>query len=181
MNKQDVVKNYRFLAIMLLAMVLGCVVGFVAPAFAGSIAFLGKIFINMMFCVVVPLVFASIAGSVANMGSRKRAGKILGTTVATFVVTGAIAALIMFVLMKVFPPVLTAWETVPSEEMGDYASIPDMIVNFFTVSDFTGLLSRRAMLPLIVFSLLFGFAVNLNGGPETLVAKWLNDLTNVML
>ena len=181
MNKQDVVKNYRFLAIMLLAMILGCVVGFVAPAFAGSIAFLGKIFINMMFCVVVPLVFASIAGSVANMGSRKRAGKILGTTVATFVVTGAIAALIMFVLMKVFPPVLTAWETVPSEEMGDYASIPDMIVNFFTVSDFTGLLSRRAMLPLIVFSLLFGFAVNLNGGAETLVAKWLTDLTNVML
>ncbi len=30
-----------------------------------------------------------------------------------------------------------------------------------------GLLSRKAMLPLIVFSLLFGFAVNLNGGKET--------------
>ena len=56
-----------------------------------------------------------------------------------------------------------------------------MIVNFFTASDFVGLLSRRAMLPLIVFSILFGFAVNLNGGSETLVAKFLDDLTNVML
>ena len=37
------------------------------------------------------------------------------------------------------------------------------------------------MLPLIVFSLLFGFAVNLNGGKETLVGKFLEDLTNVML
>ena len=47
---------------------------------------------------------ASIAGSIANMRSRGRAGKIMITTVVTFVVTGAIAAVIMFVLMKIFPP-----------------------------------------------------------------------------
>ena len=57
----------------------------------------------------------------------------------------------------------------------------EMIVNFFTASDFVGLLTRRAMLPLIVFSLLFGFAVNLNGGKDTMVGKFLEDLTNVML
>ena len=111
----------------------------------------------------------------------KRAGKIMGTTVATFVITGAIAAVIMFLLVKVFPPVLTPWAEIPSESMGDYASLSDMIVNFFTVSDFSGLLSRRAMLPLIVFSLLFGFAVNLNGGSESIIGKWLEDLSNVML
>ena len=37
------------------------------------------------------------------MKSMKRAGKIMGTTVATFVITGAIAAVIMFALMKIFP------------------------------------------------------------------------------
>ncbi len=37
------------------------------------------------------------------------------------------------------------------------------------------------MLPLIVFSLLFGFAVNLNGGKNTPVGQFLDDLTNVML
>ena len=37
------------------------------------------------------------------------------------------------------------------------------------------------MLPLIVFSLLFGFAVNLNGGKDTVVGKWLDDLANVMM
>ena len=136
MQKNEVMKNYRFLAILIGAMILGCVAGWVAPGFAAAISPLGKVFINMMFCIVVPLVFASIAGSIAGMKSKKRAGKILGTTVVTFVVTGAIAAVIMFVLMKIFPPVLTPWENIEAEEMGEYASTSDMIVNFFTANDF---------------------------------------------
>ena len=181
MNKKSVAQNYTFLGIMLGAMILGALFGWLAPSAAVAIKPLGTVFINMMFCIVVPLVFASISGAVANMKSRKRAGKIMGTTIATFVVTGAIAAVIMFLLVQLFPPVLTPWTELQAEEMGEYATISDMIVNFFTTSDFVGLLSRRAMLPLIVFSILFGFAVNLNGGSETLVAKFLEDLTNVML
>ena len=181
MEKKSILKNYRFIAIMLAAMVLGSIFGGVFPDAAGYIAPLGTLFINMMFCIVVPLVFASISGAVANMKSLKRAGKILGVTVLVFVITGAIAAVIMFVLMKLFPPVTSVWEAIEAEEIGSYATISDMIVNFFTTSDFSGLLSRKAMLPLIVFSLLFGFAVNLNGGEGTPVATFLSDLTQVML
>ena len=93
MDKKSVAKNYRFLAILLSCMIAGALVGWFAPDFGHSIAFLGTVFINMMFCVVVPLVFASIAGSVANMESRQRAGKIMGVTVGTFVITGAIVYL----------------------------------------------------------------------------------------
>lgn len=181
MEKSSVMKNYRFLAIMLGAMILGCIVGWFAPSFGMAIKPFGTIFINMMFCVVVPLVFASISSSIAGMRSRGRAGKIMGTTIGTFVVTGAIAAVIMFVILKIFPPVLTPWQNLPSEEMGEYASLSDMLVNFFTADDFVGLLSRRAMLPLIVFSVLFGFATNLAGGPDGAVAKFLSDLSDVML
>ena len=181
MEKRSVMKNYRFLAIMLSSMIAGCIVGWFWPEFGMKLKPLGTVFINMMFCVVVPLVFASISSSIAGMRSRSRAGKIMGTTIGTFVVTGAIAATIMFVLMKLFPPVLTAWETLPSEEMGEYASLSQMIVNFFTAEDFVGLLSRRAMLPLIVFSVLFGFAANLSGGPDGLVAKGLSALADTML
>ena len=192
MEAKSVAKNYRFMALMLGSMILGAIVGWIWPvvldadgntvsAGATVIKPLGTVFINMMFCIVVPLVFASISSAVANMQSRKRAGKIMGVTVGTFVVTGAIAAVIMFVLVKIFPPVLSAWTELPSEEIGEYASMSEMIVNFFTASDFVGLLTRRAMLPLIVFSLLFGFAVNLNGGKDTMVGKFLEDLTNVML
>ena len=181
MEKRSVMKNYRFLAIMLGAMIAGCIVGWVSPDLGMKLKPLGTVFINMMFCVVVPLVFASISSSIAGMKSRSRAGKIMGVTVTTFVITGAIAAAIMFVLMKLFPPVLSAWETLPSEEMGEYASMSDMIVNFFTASDFVGLLSRKAMLPLIVFSILFGFATNMAGGPDGIIAQWLSALSEVML
>ena len=191
-DKKSIAGNYRFLGIMLFAMVAGCLTGWFWPIVkdaegtvisggATALKPLGTVFINLMFCIVVPLGFSSIAGAVANMKSRRRAGKIMGVTVATFVITGAIAAVIMFVLVKLFPPVLTAWTEIPAEEMGEYASFSDMLVNFFTASDFVGLLTRKAMLPLIVFSVLFGFAVNLNGGSETPVAKLLEDLSSVML
>ena len=181
MDKKSVAKNYRFLVILLSCMVAGALVGWFAPDFGHSIAFLGTVFINMMFCIVVPMVFASIAGSVANMESKERAGKIMGYTVGTFVVTGAIAAVIMFVLMKVFPPVLEPWANLAAEEIGEHASMTDMIVNFFTSSDFVGLLSRRAMLPLIVFSILFGFAVQMTGGKDSIIGQWLSGLTDVMM
>ena len=181
MQNKEIARNYRFLAILLGAMILGCIVGWISPEFAAKLKPFGTVFINMMFCIVVPLVFASISSSVAGMRSRNRAGKILGTTVAVFVITGAIAAFIMFVLMKVFPPVLTAWEDIPAEEIGEYATLSDMIVNFFTASDFVGLLTRRAMLPLIVFSLLFGFAANLAESGEGVITRFLESLTNVML
>ena len=181
MEKKSVLKSYGFLAVMLLSMLLGCVLGQLLPEAAAAIKPLGTVFINMMFCVVVPLVFASIAGAVAGMKSMRRAGRIMGVTVAVFVVTGLIAAVIMFALMKAVPPVPVPWQEIPSEEMGEYASVSELIVNFFTVGDFAGLLSRKAMLPLIVFSVLFGFAVNMAGGRETAVGKWLESLTEVML
>ena len=181
MESKEIARNYRFLAILLGAMIVGCIVGWAAPEFALKLKPFGTVFINMMFCIVVPLVFASISSSVAGMRSRKRAGKILGTTVAVFVITGAIAAFIMFVLMKIFPPVLEAWEDIPAEEIGEYATLSDMLVNFFTASDFVGLLTRRAMLPLIVFSLLFGFAANLAESGEGVITRFLEGLTEVML
>lgn len=135
----------------------------------------------MMFCVVVPLVFASIAGSVANMESRQRRARSWASPLAPSSSPAAIAAVLMFVLMKLFPPVLTPWADMVAEEIGEHASFTEMIVNFFTSSDFVGLLSRRAMLPLIVFSILFGFSVQMTGGKDSSIGKWLAGLSDVMM
>ena len=181
MEKSSVIKNYRFLVIMLGAMIAGVITGWLAPEFSAELKPFGTVFINMMFCVVVPLVFSSIAGSVACMKSKVRAGRIMGTTILTFVITGTIAAVIMFLILKVFPPVTEPWTILPSESIGEYASMSQMLVNFFTAEDFVGLLSRRAMLPLIVFSILFGLAANMSGGPEGTIARGLTALSDVML
>lgn len=191
LNKKSVARNYVFLGIMLASMILGAITGWIFPqvkegdeviqAGATVLKPLGTLFINMMFCIVVPMVFASISGSIATMKSRKRAGKIMGTTILTFVVTGAIAAAIMIVLMKLIPPVLEPWSDLAAGTVDDPISIPNLIVNFFTVSDFSLLLSRSAMLPLIVFSILFGFGVNLGTGPDSNVAKLLTGISDAMM
>ena len=141
---------------MICGILLGCVVGAMFPnvkdadgnvtaAGASVLKPLGQIFINLMFCIVVPMVFASISGAVANMKSAKRAGKIMGTTIVTFVVTGAIAAIIMIVLMKLIPPVLTPWQNIPAGTVDEQKTVAELIVSFLTAEDFVGLLSRRAM------------------------------------
>lgn len=173
-------RSYGFLAAMLACIVLGCAVG---AAWPGAVCLepLGTVFINMMFCLVVPLVFCSLAGSIANTRSRRRAGRILGATLGVFVVTGLLAAFIMLVIVRVFPPVLTPWTDAAAGTVDDPAPLATLLVNFFTVNDFSALLSRRAMLPLIVFSLLFGFSVSACGGPDTITARVLDDATKCLL
>ena len=177
---KKLMKNYGFLICMLLGILAGCIVGFAAPAFASKLKPLGTIFINLMFCVVVPMVFCSISSAIANMRSAKRAGKIMGITIATFSVTAGIAALIMYLVVRLIP-VVTGSYTVEVGEVGETLGLADMIINFFTKPDFTELFSRKAILPLIVAAILFGFGIQLNGGPETATAKLLKDLTGCIM
>ena len=177
---KKIMKSYGFLFCMLLGIIAGCVVGLCFPEVAPYAEPFGTIFLNLMFCVVVPMVFLSISSAIANMGSAKKAGKIMGVTVGTFLVTAAIAAVIMYVVVTLIPVVpagFTSTETAAPET----ASISELIVNFFTKPDFTELWSRRAILPLIVAAIIFGFAVQMNGGPETKTAALLQDLTNCIM
>ena len=171
-------KNYWFILSMLIAIVAGCVVGAVWPG-ATALDPLGTVIVNLMFCVVVPMVFCSISSAIANMSSAKRAGKLLGTTVVTFFCTAAIASIIMYIIVR-FLPIFTM-EPEYEEGVGNTLGVADMIVNFFTKPDFTDLLSRRAILPLIVAAILFGFGIQLAGGPETKTAKLLADVTNCIM
>ena len=172
-------KNNAFIMLMLTGIVAGCIVGAVWPG-ATVLEPLGTLFVNLMFCIVVPMVFCSISSAIANMSNAKRAGKIMGTTVATFCVTAGIAALIMYVIARVFPLVSSTYEIVEGE-VSETLGVADMIINFFTKPDFMELWSRRAILPLIVFAILIGFGIQLSGGPETKTAKLLEDITGCIM
>ena len=173
-------KNYGFLVCMLVGIVAGCVTGLVFPQAAPALEPLGTIFTNLMFCAVVPMVFCSIASAIANMPGAKKAGKVMGVTLATFFVTAGIAAVIMYVVMRVFP-VITGTYDVPEADAGSVIGIGDMLVNFFTKPDFVELLSRRAILPLIVFAVIVGFGIQMQGGSKTMTARLLEDITACIL
>lgn len=172
-------KNYWFILSMLIAIVAGCITGAVWPG-ATALEPLGTVFINLMFCVVVPMVFCSIASAIANMGSAKRAGKVLVSTVITFLVTAAIASVLMYIVVRLIPLVKGEY-TIVEGEVGTTLGVADMIINFFTKPDFVELWSRKAILPLIVAAIIFGFGIQMNGGPETKTAKLLEDLTGCIM
>ena len=187
---KKMIKNNGFLISMLTGIIAGCVVGLLFPVVrqgddlvsAGATVLepLGTVFINLMFCVVVPMVFLSITSAIANMASMRRAGKIMGVTVLTFCVTASIAALIMYVVCRIYPVVQGKYMAVEGE-VGQTLGVADMITNSFTKPDFADLWSRRAILPLIVFAVLFGFGMQMAGGPETMTAKLLEDITACIL
>lgn len=93
-KKKSFFKTYGFIVFMLAGIVGGCIVGALNPVVkdasgeiidkgATVLEPIGTVFINLMFCVVVPMVFCSIASAIANMSSAKRAGKVMGLTVGT--------------------------------------------------------------------------------------------------
>ena len=188
---KNFLKNYGFIVTMLLGIVAGCVVGAIFPAVkdadgnfieqgARILEPLGTVFINLMFCIVVPMVFCSICSAIANMDSMQKAGKIMGVTVATFCVTAGIAAIIMYIVCRIFPLVQGQYQVVEGE-VGQTLGLADMVINFFTKPDFVELLSRRAILPLIVFAILCGFGIQMSGGAQTMTAKLLADLTGCIM
>ncbi len=188
---KKVLKNYGFIITMLIGIIGGCIVGAFWPAVKGAdgsyidqgarvLEPLGTVFINLMFCIVVPMVFCSICSAIANMDSMKKAGKIMGVTVVTFCITAGIAAVIMYIICRIFPLVQGQYEMTEGA-VGETLGLADMVINFFTKPDFVELLSRRAILPLIVFAILCGFGIQMSGGKETMTAKLLADLTGCIL
>ena len=173
-------KNYGFILAMLTGIVSGCVVGLLWPEFAPTLSPLGELFTNMMFCLVVPMVFCSICSAIANMPSMGRAGKVMGVTIATFLVTAAIASVIMYTIMRLFP-IVTGTYDVPQADPSEVMGVGEMVVSFFTKPDFVELLSRRAVLPLIVFAVIIGFGIQMSGGPKTMTAKLLEDITGCIM
>ena len=176
---KNFLKNYGFLIFMLIGIVAGCITGAFWPG-ATVLEPLGTLFINMMFCIVVPMVFCSIASAIANMDNAKRAGKVMGVTLATFFVTAAIAAVIMYIVCRIFPLVSSSYEAIEGD-VDSPMTLGEMVVGFFTKPDFHELLSRRAILPLIVFAVLFGFGVQMSGGKQTIVAKFLASATDALM
>ena len=179
MQSNNFFKNNWFTLTMVFGMVAGAITGWVWPG-ATVLEPLGTIFINMMFCVVVPLVFFSISSAVANMVSARKAGKVMGTTVVTFLCTAAIAAIIMYVIVRVVGVVPAGFEALEPAE-AEAVDVTKLIINFFTKPDFTELFSRRAILPLIVAAILFGFGVQMAGGKGTMTAKLLSDINTCLM
>ena len=100
LQKKSFWQQYGNLILILSGILIGALIGVVAPNFGTTIKPIGDIFLNLLFTIVVPLVFVSIASAVGSMANMKRLGRILGGTIGTFIFTGAIAGVVGFLLVS---------------------------------------------------------------------------------
>ena len=180
-KKQSIWEAYKFSIILLGAIFIGSIVGIQIGEKATVFKPFGDLFINGMFMVVVPLVFVTISSSIAGMNDMKRLGKILKTMLITFIGTGMVAAVYVFITVKIFPPAEEVSLAMPAAEALKPFQTGDQIVAAITVTDFPELISRKNMLPLIIFSIVFGICTNMIGEKGKVIAKGLDALSEVFL
>jgi len=172
-------KLYGFPIVLLISVIFGCIIGLIFKEDAMVLKPLGTIFLNLMYTIVVPLVFFTISSSIANMTNLKRLGKILRTVFIIFIITSSIAAIIMMIVLKFVDPVSISISLESSSV--EKVSVLDSIVSALTVTDFKELLSRSNMLPLIIFSCLFGIGTSLIGSKGAKIAEGLDTISRVMM
>ncbi|WP_083633559.1 dicarboxylate/amino acid:cation symporter [Alkalihalophilus pseudofirmus] len=174
-------KAYRFPLFLIAAIIIGSILGILLGERAEVLKPLGDIFLNLMFTIVVPLVFFSISAVIANMSNLKRLGTIMTWMMIVFIVTGIISSIVMIAAVTLSPPaagVSIQFET--PEEIDESLSLGAQIVQAVTVPDFVDIFSRTSMLALIIMSVLVGFATNLAGSEGRIFAQFLNSGAQVM-
>ena len=180
-GKKSFWQYYKFPIILLSAIILGSIIGLVFGKKAAVLQPLGDIFLNAMFTIVVPLVFVTITSAVSSMADMKRLGKILGNMMLVFVITGMIASIVMITTVNIFPPAKGVHLDMKAGEEVEKLDVGDQIVKALTVTDFPELISRKNMLPLIIFSVFFGLCVSLLGDKGKKISDALNNLSEVFL
>ena len=171
-------KKYRSLFILILSIILGSILGYIFGPKINFLKPLGDIFLNLMFTIVVPLIFFTVTSSICNIGSTKKIGRLFKYIFIVFIFTSLISSLIMFVVLKVINPI-TSVPTLTDTTVNTI-SISEQIVRLFTVSDFTSLFSRSNIMPLIIFSIIFSIALLKSKNNKTIIEK-LNVLSETFM
>lgn len=174
-------KAYRFPLILLGSIIIGTIIGLIFGEKASILKPLGDIFINLLFMIVVPLVFFSISSAIAAMESIRRLGKIMGWMMTVFILTGIVASVYMLIALKIFSPGSNANIPLETPEDVEQLSLADQLVQTFTVPDFVELFSRSNMLVLIIFAVLVGVATGLAGDRGRPFAKLLSSGSEVFM
>ena len=185
-------KNYKSTIILLFAIIIGAIVGIIFKEKAVVLSPLGDLFLNLMFIIIVPLVFLNISTAIAKMTQPKRFGKIMVGIISVFIITSIVAVIIG--LISTLPIKLVSTEdgeqikssleeitSSDSEGSEDETSILQRTVNTLTVNDFSGLLSRNNIIAIIVFAIIFGIAAQMSGKKAKPVVDFLDSANEIIM
>lgn len=186
---KNFLSHYKSTIILLVAIIVGAILGIVLQEKATILKPFGDLFLNLLLVIIVPLIFLTITTSIAKMKTPKRLGKIMITIVGVFLFTSIIAVFIGMVSTYWVKLVdsddgekikSSLQEMAPEEEEKEDMTIAERTVNLLTVNDFSKLLSKDNIIALLIFSVICGLAIQMTGEKADPVKKLLESANLVI-
>lgn len=174
----NILKNYKFSFILILGMLVGSIIGVIFGEKATVLQPIADIFLNLLYCCVVPMIFVSLVYSISNMENTNKLGKVLGIMIVIFLLAETIAAIYMLIITIIFNPAEGA--NIAINETINNMTSNSNILAMFTVNDFPLLWSRQNLMALIVFAMLIGIATVKVGEVGKPVVKFFGSLTSII-
>ena len=155
----------------------------------------GQIFLNLLFMIVIPLVFASIALGVAGLGDLRQVGRVGSKTIGYFLVTTALSATVGLILVRVFEPGASLPEGMRAELLAAYAGdaaskMQVAATSTFGIQTLIDVVTRNPvksavdldLLGIIFFGLMFGAALTMIPKQKAdPMISWLEALNEIVI
>ncbi|MGM0753293.1 MAG: dicarboxylate/amino acid:cation symporter [Bacillota bacterium] len=177
---------------IIIALILGAIVGLLLNIFAKDIfdildpylfTPLGKIFLNLISMLVVPIVFLSIVLGSAGLGDPKKLGRIGLKTIVFFLVTTCIAIVIGLSLANVIDPGLVEGiDKTQSEgfETEEAPPVGETLMNIIPKNPLTAM-TEGNMLQIIAFAIFIGFGLTALGDKTKGILKLVEQGNELMM
>lgn len=176
----ETLKNYKDTIILILSMLIGGLIGYVWGPGAQVVQPIADIYLNLLFVIIVPLIFISLVNSISSMSDMKKLGKIILIMFLVFFVVQFISTFIMGGASLVFKPASGVEPVITGEDV----VLEESNFNFLsqlTVSDFPELFSRNNLMALVVFSLLTGFSLAAIKDKVPHLVQVVSDLNDLVM
>ncbi|MGM9834994.1 MAG: dicarboxylate/amino acid:cation symporter [Bacilli bacterium] len=179
--------NYKQTIILLGSLINGAIAGLIFKEKCEIVKPLGDLFLNMMFVVIVPLIFLTITTSIAKIKQPKRLGKVLTSIIGVFIITSIVAVVIGLATTYSFKLVKTNDSATILESLGEETeekielNILERTVSAISTTDFVKILSRDNLIALVVISILVGIAINKVGKDGEKLEEVLSSANKVVL
>ena len=170
---------------------MGIIVGGTLPDVGQSVQFLGDLFLKALFVMVVPLVISSMIVGVSSLGDVRQLGPLGTRTVLFFMATTGIAVIIGLLLVLIIQPGTPGTGLEPhdmskvSERLENKPStVTDLLRTILTSLVPKNLFSAMVnaeVLPLIIFSLVFGGILTTIGEPGKLVIRFFEGINDAIM
>lgn len=141
----------------------------------------GRIFVASLKLLVVPLVLVSLICGSSSLGDSARMGPIAGKTLSFYLLTTAIAiSLALFFAVLVSPGSGVQMEGTAVFQAKEAPPLADVLVDIFPSNPVRAMADGK-MLQIIVFALLFGYAISHAGEPGRRIASFFRDIDAVIM